>query len=336
MATISVNAQGQCYDITVRRGALQNLKDLLNLDRRVLVVSDNGVPEEYTAAVVAQCKEPVWVTFPQGEASKNIDIFSRILRTMLENNFTRRDCVVAVGGGVVGDISGFAAACYMRGVDFYNIPTTLLSQVDSSIGGKTAIDFDGVKNVIGAFYQPKAVVIDPNTLKTLDRRQLSAGLAESVKMAVTSDAALFELIENCNNIEDALEEIIVRSLEIKKSVVEADPMEKGLRRILNFGHTIGHAVESVAGGALLHGECVALGMLPMCAPAIRARVAGVLSKLSLKTEIEFDRDTLMPYLLHDKKMLADTVAAVFSKEIGTFEMCEIPPEDIFEWANKNL
>ena len=142
--------------------------------------------EEYAKAVAAQCKSPVIYTVAEGEGSKSIDTFSKLLEVMLENGFSRKDCVVAVGGGVVGDLSGFAASAYMRGLDFYNIPTTLLSQIDSSIGGKTAINFGGVKNIVGAFYQPKGVLIDTDTLKTLNSRLLAAGLAESIKMSVTS------------------------------------------------------------------------------------------------------------------------------------------------------
>jgi 3-dehydroquinate synthase len=178
---------------------------------------------------------------PQGEKNKNFETYKFLLEVLSENEFTRNDCIVAVGGGVVGDISGFTASTYMRGIDFYNIPTTLLSQVDSSIGGKTAIDFYGYKNTVGAFYQPKAVVIDPDVLKTLPKRQLNNGLCESIKMAATSDKELFNLIKN-GGAYDNIETVIEKSLKIKKAVVENDEKEVGLRRVLNFGHTVGHAV----------------------------------------------------------------------------------------------
>ena len=155
------------YDITIERGVLKKAGQLLNLERKVLIVTDSGVPEEYSKAVAAQCKTPYIATVPEGEESKSLEIFEKLCAAMLEHGFTRSDCVVAVGGGVCGDLAGFAAASYMRGIDFYNIPTTVLSQVDSSVGGKTAVYFGGVKNIIGAFYQPKAVLIDPETLKTL-------------------------------------------------------------------------------------------------------------------------------------------------------------------------
>ena len=167
---IPVNADNGCYDIVLERGSLKKAGQLLELGRRVLVVTDEGVPPEYAGCVASQCREAIVVTVPRGEGSKSFEQLERLLSAMLEASFTRGDCVVAVGGGVVGDLSGFAASCYMRGIDFYNIPTTLLAQVDSSVGGKTAVNFGGVKNIVGAFYQPKKVIIDPETLKTLERR----------------------------------------------------------------------------------------------------------------------------------------------------------------------
>ena len=325
---IPVNADNGCYDIVLERGSLKKAGQLLELDRRVLVVTDEGVPPEYAGCVAGQCKEPVVVTVPRGEGSKSFEQLERLLSAMLEASFTRGDCVVAVGGGVVGDLSGFAASCYMRGIDFYNIPTTLLSQVDSSVGGKTAVNFGGVKNIVGAFYQPKKVIIDPETLKTLERRQLMAGLAEAIKMAATSSAELFELIEKSEDLDADLPEIIRRSLCIKRDVVEQDPKENGLRRILNFGHTVGHAVEGFNKGKLLHGECVALGMPPMCSGEALERVTKVLKKYGLPTQIEQSADELMPYLKHDKKMTANSVKVVLVDKIGQFRICDMRPEDI--------
>ena len=312
----------------LERGSLKKAGQLLELDRRVLVVTDEGVPPEYAGCVASQCREAIVVTVPRGEGSKSFEQLERLLSAMLEATFTRGDCVVAVGGGVVGDLSGFAASCYMRGIDFYNIPTTLLAQVDSSVGGKTAVNFGGVKNIVGAFYQPKKVIIDPETLKTLERRQLMAGLAEAIKMAATSSAELFEIIEKSEDLDADLPEIIRRSLCIKRDVVEQDPKENGLRRILNFGHTVGHAVEGFNKGKLLHGECVALGMPPMCSGEALERVTKVLKKYGLPTEIEQSADELMPYLKHDKKMTADLVKVVLVDKIGQFRICDMRPEDI--------
>ncbi|MBR4720443.1 MAG: 3-dehydroquinate synthase [Clostridia bacterium] len=324
---IPVKTDSFCYDIVIGQGILKTLPSLIDFTEKTLVVTDSGVPEKYAKTVMNFCKNPVLVTLPEGEKSKNINEFQRILSVMLENEFTRSDSVIAVGGGVVGDISGFAASCYMRGIDFYNVPTTLLSQVDSSIGGKTAIDFGGIKNSVGAFYQPKKVIIDTDVLKTLNCRQLMAGLAESIKMAVTSDEQLFTLIENSTDIYKDLPKIIEASLLIKKSVVENDPKENGLRRVLNFGHTVGHAIEALEQGRLLHGECVALGMLPFCSDAVKKRLLKVLEKYSLPTKIT-QKDELIPYIKHDKKITKDGIVTVFSDKIGTFEFRKMSAEEI--------
>ena len=327
---IPVNPENGRYDIVLEQGALKKAGQLLDLDRRVLIVTDEGTPRRYAGALAAQCKEPLIVTIPGGEASKSIAQFEQLLSAMLRAGFTRKDCVAAVGGGVVGDLSAFAASCYMRGIDFYNIPTTLLSQVDSSVGGKTAVNLDGVKNIVGTFCQPSRVLIDPETLQSLDPRQLHAGLAEAIKMAATFDAELFALIEACESLHDDLPEIIRRSLCIKRDVVEQDPREHGLRKVLNFGHTVGHAIESYHKGTMLHGECVSLGMLPMCSAPVRARLKKVLEKYQLPTAITQTRQQLLPYLLHDKKMGTGRISVVFVEEIGTFTLRELSPEEILD------
>lgn len=334
--TIHMNLGENSYDIVVERGILANAKTELNLNRRVLVVTDSGVPEEYTKTVATQCKESVICRLDMGEGSKSIDAFARLLQIMLDRGFSRKDCVVAVGGGVVGDLSGFAASAYMRGIDFYNIPTTLLSQIDSSIGGKTAINFGGVKNIVGAFYQPKKVLIDPELLKTLPQRQISNGLAEALKMSLTSDKALFDIFEN-KDINSSIDEIIIRSLNIKKSVVEQDEKESGLRRILNFGHTIGHGIESSEDMTeLYHGECVALGMIPMCSEAIRPRVTAVLKKCGLYREIKYDWEKITNAAFHDKKADGDTVTVTLVNEIGSFEMKTMNCHEVIEMAKACL
>jgi len=333
---IHMNLGENSYDILVERGILSDAGKHLNLDRRVLIVTDSGVPEQYAKTVAAQCKHPVICTVPTGENSKSLDGFGKLLQTMLEHSFSRKDCVVAVGGGVVGDLSGFAASAYMRGIDFYNIPTTLLSQIDSSIGGKTAINFGGMKNIVGAFYQPKKVLIDPNLLDTLPKRQISNGLAEAVKMALTSDKELFEIFEQ-KDISEQIDEIIIRSLVIKKNVVEQDEKEAGLRKILNFGHTVGHGIESSRNMAdLYHGECVALGLIPMCDQKIRPRVIEVLKKCNLYQQISYDWDAIREAAFHDKKADGDTVTVTVVPEIGTFRFETMHCNDVIQLAKKGL
>ena len=328
--TITVELGKNSYDITVLRGGLAQAGRFMKLDRKVLVVTDSGVPARYAQAVAACCRTPVLVTIPQGEGSKNLRNFERLCRTMLEKGFTRTDCVVAVGGGVVGDLAGFAAASFMRGIDFYNIPTTVLSQVDSSVGGKVAIDLDNIKNCVGAFHQPKAVLIDPEVLSTLPARQISNGLAEAVKMAVTFDEKILTLFEQ----EDPLshiDEIIAASLKMKAAVVKADEKESGLRRVLNFGHTIGHGIETAAGlDTFYHGECVALGMLPMCSDELRPRLKAILEKLDLPTSCNADAQGVWEAMLHDKKLSGDTITVVYAPKAGSFELRSMPVAELKE------
>ena len=333
--TIQMNLGENSYDIIVERGSLAKANMLLDLNRRVLVVTDKGVPEEYADTIAKFSADAVVCRVEEGEGSKSLDTFGALIQTMLDHGFSRKDCVVAVGGGVVGDLAGFAASAYMRGIDFYNIPTTLLSQIDSSIGGKTAINFGGVKNIVGAFNQPKRVLIDPDLLKTLPKRQISNGLAEALKMSLTSDKELFGIFEN-EDIESNLDEIILRSLMVKKSVVEEDEKESGVRKILNFGHTIGHGIESSEEMCrLYHGECVALGMIPMCGEKIRERVIKVLKKCDLYREIEYDWDRIASAAFHDKKADGDFVSVTYVNEIGSYEIKKVKCADLIDSA-KNL
>lgn len=328
--TLSMNLGVNSYDIIIEHGALHKAADYLHLNRKILVVTDDGVPAEYADIIAAQCKTAVKVVVPQGEDSKGFPTFEKLCKTMLENGFTRTDAVVAVGGGVVGDLSGFAAASFMRGIDFYNIPTTLLSEVDSSIGGKTAINLCGVKNIIGAFHQPKRVLIDPDVLKTLPKRQIANGLAEAIKMAATFDAELFRFIET-EDVMENLDTIIKRSLAIKKMVVEEDEKESGLRRVLNFGHTIGHGIESYEDlHGLYHGECVALGMIPMCEGEVRERIVSVLKKVGLPIDLDFDADRVYEAVTHDKKADGDQIRVIYAPEIGKYEMKKVSLSDFHQ------
>lgn len=214
---IPVGLGKNSYNINIERGALSGAGEILRVYRKVLIVTDSGVPQKYIRTVAERCSEPVVAVIEKGEASKTPENFVNLCRRMLGAGFSRKDCVAAVGGGVSGDMAGFAAACYMRGIDFYNIPTTLLSQVDSSVGGKTAVDLDGVKNIIGAFYQPKGVIIDPDVLETLSPRQFACGAAEIIKIAACMDRELFERIERQGIAGNPhLEEIIAAD---RKSVV---------------------------------------------------------------------------------------------------------------------
>lgn len=313
---IPVSLGKDSYNITLERGCIKKAHEIFSLRRKVLIVTDEGVPFAYAQSVAKGCSEPVVVTVEAGESSKNLDNFKMLCETMLQKGFNRKDCVVAVGGGVVGDLAGFAAACYMRGIDFYNVPTTLLAQVDSSVGGKTAVDLGEIKNIVGAFYQPKAVLIDPEVLDTLSKEQLACGAAEIIKMAAAFDPALFKLIEE-KGIEDNLDEVIAASLKIKAEVVSKDEKESGLRKALNFGHTIGHGIESVTG--MLHGQCVALGMIPMTKAPVRDRLVSVLEKNNLPTLLHTDSRKVIDAVMHDKKAEGNFLVTVQLEEIGSFK-----------------
>ena len=330
---IPLSLGDESYDIILGCEAINHASKYFNLDRRVLIVTDNGVPSQYAECVANQCKNALIYTIAQGEQSKNFENFEKILDFMAQNRFTRTDCVVAVGGGVVGDLAGFVAASYMRSLDFYNIPTTLLSQVDSSIGGKVAIDLSGYKNIVGAFYQPKAVIVDPELLLTLDIRQIRAGLAESLKMATTSDAVLFEAFESGEYLND-IENVILRSLLIKRGIVERDVHESGERKILNFGHTIGHAIESSAG--LLHGEAVALGMPFMCSENVKSRLIAIIDEMGLPTDIEIDPDTIFDFILRDKKADGDKITVTYVNEIGKAELKKLPIENLKDFIDPKI
>jgi len=322
------------YNIILKRGALANLHQLADLNRKTAVITDSGVPVQYAKTVADQCKEARIITVPQGEGSKSLPMLETVLRQMLEFGMGRGDLVVAVGGGVVGDLAGFAAAVYMRGIDFINCPTTTLSMIDSSIGGKTAVDLGDTKNIVGAFHQPKVVVADPAVLDTLPRRHYANGLAEAIKAGLLADAELFDLFEH-GDADAKIETIIFRSLQVKRRVVEQDETEAGLRRCLNLGHTLGHGIEAVKGirgrrkTGLLHGECVALGMLPMIEDeALRKRTLAVYRKVGLPVRATYDKEKVYAECLHDKKAQSGLITVIRVPGVGCWRADTIPTEEL--------
>ena len=320
--TLSVQTEKFAYPVYLERGALHRAGELFPWERKCLIVTDENIPSSYVEEIRRQCGAPSLFVLSPGEKSKTLSSYEAILKKMLEEGFTRTDCVVALGGGVVGDLAGFVAATYLRGVDFYNIPTTVLSQVDSSIGGKVAVNFGGLKNMVGAFYPPKGVLIDPDTLESLPQRQIANGLAESVKMAMTFDGAFFSLFET-GDVWENMEKIIEKSLLVKKTVVEQDEKEASLRRVLNFGHTLAHAIESERNRTkdpLYHGECVALGMIPMCSPEAKERLLPVLEKLGLPTRAGVAGKDLGNALFHDKKMRGKDITLIRVDRVGSYRM----------------
>ena len=261
------------YDIYVEKsfdGLAEAMASLEPSNRKICIVSDDTVAGLYLKQVQdileGVASKVTTFVFPAGEASKNLDTVQKLYRHLIEEHMDRKDLLVALGGGVVGDLTGYGAATYLRGIDFVQIPTTLLSQVDSSIGGKTGVDFDCYKNMVGAFHQPSLVYINLAVLKTLSDKQFSCGMGEVLKHGLIKNAAFYEwCINEMFEIQErdlsVLREMVLESLKVKKAVVEKDPTEKGERALLNFGHTVGHAVEKLKNFEMLHGQCVAIGYL---------------------------------------------------------------------------
>ena len=328
---IKVNASSE-YNIYLGNNELDNLAKYFNLNRKVLVVTDSNIPLEYVNKVLNSCLKGHLVTLNPGEESKCFDNYLKLNKILLENEFSRTDAIVALGGGVIGDLSAFVASTYMRGIDFYNIPTSLLAMVDSSIGGKTAIDFLGVKNVIGSFYQPRGVLIDIDTLASLDRRQLMSGLVESIKMGLCLDRKLFDLIKNSSSLEENIEEIIYRSIECKRKVVEEDEKEKGLRKVLNYGHTFGHAIEESSALKLLHGEAVGIGMLYFTSFKVKEDLIDVLNRYELPTSYNLKEEDVDKYVTKDKKRDGDKIDIVYLEDYEKFSFLKLSYEEIKDYV----
>ena len=275
--------------------------------------------------------------FPSGEASKNFNTLNKLYEDLITNHFDRNDLLIALGGGVVGDLTGYCAATFLRGIDYIQVPTTLLSQVDSSIGGKTAIDFMQYKNMVGAFYMPKLVYINVNTLKTLDKAQFNSGMGEIIKHGLIQDKDYYEfIIANKTDIAEfrskTLIELILRSCAIKSRVVEIDPKEKGIRAYLNFGHTIGHAIEKLSDYRLYHGQCVAIGMVSALYISCKLgniskddmdKAVDLIKYFELPTNVDsqnFDAASILAATKSDKKMSNDRIKFVVLSSIGEAEI----------------
>jgi 3-dehydroquinate synthase len=325
------------YKILISKEAIsrKNIAPLLKEHKKTLIISDDGVPQKIVKKVTAACKPSTKVfkiILQQGEKAKSIQNFQKILNFLAESNFDRTDLIIAVGGGVVGDISGYVASSYLRGIPFIQIPTTLLAQVDSSVGGKTAINISAGKNLVGAFYNPKGVIIDTSVLKTLSNREFKAGLAEVIKYALIKNKSLFSLLKRhpkeillMNH--KIIEEIIFASIHTKAQIVTQDEKENGIRAILNFGHTFGHAIEAHGKyKKILHGEAVAKGM------KIASKISYLESLISEKDHkkviallemFEFDLslnqynyEELKPYILRDKKIKAGRLNLVLLNQLS--------------------
>lgn len=319
---LSVNLKENSYKIIIGYNILKEISSYYSLDRKVLVISDDGVPSFYYEEILSTIKNGYKFIIKQGEASKNIDNYCLINKFLLENEFDRNDLIIAVGGGVVIDLSAFVASTYKRGIDVINVPTSTLAMIDSSVGGKNGINFNGVKNILGTFYQPKLVLIDLNTLKTLDKRNYNNGLVEALKAGLIMDKEILPLFKDYkSNILD----IIVKSLKVKISVVEQDEKEKGLRKILNFGHTIGHAIEVQK--KILHGEAVAKGMLYVLNEKYKKEVKDIINNLEIDLDYEVNKDVIK-LINNDKKKDGKYIDLIYVEEIGSAKIKKVTIEEI--------
>jgi 3-dehydroquinate synthase len=339
---LTVHLDGKPIYNIVYKASFDDLADEITRlgysDRKICIVSETNVASLYMDAILASvkdcCKKVISFVFPEGEASKNLYVVKDLYEKLILEHFDRKDVLIALGGGVVGDLTGYTAATYLRGIDFIQIPTSLLSQVDSSIGGKTGVDFDSYKNMVGAFHMPKLVYMNLNVLNSLSERQFISGMGEIVKHGLIKDKEYYNWIKE--NREDifarditALTEMVRRSCIIKKNVVENDPTEKGERALLNFGHTLGHAIEKYMNFKLFHGECVFIGCV---LAAIISKNKGLISgetlddikhtvgmcydyKNSTLTETA-DIDAIINYTKNDKKVVGDKIKFILLKDIG--------------------
>ena len=344
MKTLTVTLPGRSYDILIGSGLLHqaggHLRHALPRAKKLFVVTDSNVAPIYLSALTAGLEgsgfETACRVVPAGEGSKSAAVLSALWEDMMDFGLTRTDAVAALGGGVVGDLAGFAAATILRGVDFVQLPTTLLSQVDSSVGGKVAIDLRHGKNLAGAFLQPAAVLCDTDCLCTLPADVFADGAAEAIKTGVLCDETLFALFEDGTLTADPAE-VIARCVAYKAGVVERDEKEQGERRLLNLGHTVGHAIETCSGYAIPHGHAVAAGLAVIARAAealgwtkqpIAARIAACLAKNGLPTGTDYTAEALAQAALADKKRAGDSITLVIPQRIGECELRKLPVSDL--------
>jgi len=340
-AKITVKASGT-YDILISKGALAGIGQVLKERFKtctIAILSDDKVFPLYGKTVTDALESAGYRTtthvIPNGEQSKTLDNVTAFIDSMVQAQVTRTDMVLALGGGVVGDMAGFAAAIYLRGIPYIQVPTTLLAAVDSSVGGKTAVDISAGKNLVGAFHQPALVYLDTDTLSTLDPAVLRDGFAEVIKYGIILDSELFQTVSKPGNFD--LKEVIARCIEIKRDVVEQDEFDKGLRGLLNFGHTFGHAIEKLSGFTITHGSAVARGMI------IAAKVAkvygftdytDVITKVvkdyGFETSCPYSADELYNVILSDKKRSGADITLVLPKEIGACTLEKMPAGQVLE------
>lgn len=313
---VQIKSKLKNYDIIIKNQLLNNVTEFLDLNRNYVIITESMIPKIYVETIKNQLKNVDVITFKNGETSKNQESFINIIRQLKKLNIKKDACLIGLGGGVVTDMTGFVGSTYLRGIDHVLIPTTLLAQVDASIGGKTGINFDEIKNMIGTIYPAEKVLIDPQTLNTLSNRHFNSGIAEIIKYGLIGSKHILNMLEDESFIKH-IDSIIHQSILIKKHYIEIDEFDELQRHILNFGHTLGHAYESYYQyDKYLHGEAVAIGMLKMINDkALRHRLINLYNKFNLPKEDKIDLHQLMPYISKDKKGYKDSIDIILLETI---------------------
>lgn len=313
---LNVKSANKDYNIYIENFLLDHIEDYIDINKHYIIVSDSNVMKLYANKITKKLTNFYTVEFPEGEASKSFLQYETIVRRVLEKGIRKDSVIIALGGGVTGDLAGFVAATILRGVDFIQIPTTLLSQIDSSIGGKVGINTDSTKNSVGSIYPPTMVLIDPQVLNTLPLRQFNNGVAEMIKYGMIKSKTLFNDLKNLD-IRSNIDYYIHQSLMIKKDLVEKDEFDKFERHLLNFGHTFGHAYEAYYNySKYLHGEAVALGMLLMIDESLKDELKSVLIKYDLPYQDSASKEELLNYIKLDKKATSNGINIVRVDKIG--------------------
>lgn len=349
-----IQLTNHAYDILIQKGALQTVGQWVSQQwtkQKVAIITDTNVAPLYAEQVKKSLENQnfqvsIYVV-PAGEQSKSLQEAEKLYQLLAEDQFSRSDGIIALGGGVIGDLAGFVASTFMRGLHFLQIPTTLLAQVDSSIGGKTAVNTAAAKNLVGTFAQPDGVLIDPEVLNTLDERRIREGIAEIVKSGAIADVKLWELLQSLKDEQELIEQaetIIPLALQVKKQVVEEDEFDNGSRLTLNFGHTIGHGIENTAGyGVVSHGEAVAIGMVMISQAAenqqlmpegITNEIRQMLEKFHLPTQLETIRPAAVyQAITHDKKTRGSNIKIILLENIGQAKIVTLPVEEIKKYIH---